>query len=262
MIDLHSHILYDIDDGSRSLEMSLIMLRMAVRSGTTHLFATPHVNRRGVIPQWQTIVDKVEALQQAARELSIPIELHAGAEVELNYDTLRFIKQGSRDYCLAGSRYILVELTSQSQPDQVENLLFELMLRDFIPVLAHPERYDRIMGHPDRVLKWMQRGVLTQCNAGSFTGSFGKETKKRAEQLLQHHMICFLGSDAHRNEHRNPDLREAEEQLEAITGGTRLWEQCERNAMKVLQDKIFYPDVPEHWHPVKKSFFARLFGRK
>ena len=91
------------------------------------------------------ITAKTAELQQQAQAAGIPIRIHTGAEVELNYDTLQFIQAGSRDYCLAGSRYILCECTAQSQPDQAEALLYELMLREFVPILAHPERYDRIM---------------------------------------------------------------------------------------------------------------------
>ena len=140
MIDMHSHILADIDDGSKSLDMSLEMLRMAANSGTTDIIATPHINRQGVIPPWADILDKVKLLQQKAKAASININIHSGAEVGFDYDALRFIKEGSRDYCLAGSRYILVEFTEQSQPDQAEKLLYELMLRGFIQLLILSKR--------------------------------------------------------------------------------------------------------------------------
>ena len=132
MVDLHSHILPNIegDDGSRSLAMSLDMLKMAAYAGTTDIFATPHVNRQGVIVPWPTIIEHVKRLQQAADQSAIPIRIHTGAEVALDYSVLQLITAGNRAYCLSGSAYILVELTEQSQPDQVEALLYELMLRE------------------------------------------------------------------------------------------------------------------------------------
>lgn len=260
MIDIHSHILYGIDDGSQSLAMSLDMLRMSAASDVTDIFATPHVNRRGVVPEWPVITAKAADLQQQADAAGIPIRIHAGAEVELNYDTLEFITEGSRDYCLAGSRYILCEFTAQSQPDQAEALLYELMLRDFVPVLAHPERYDRIMTHPRRVLEWMHNGVLAQCNTGSFKGSFGKDTQLRAENLLRHHMVIFLGSDAHRTEARNTDMREGLRAIEAM-GDTDAEDTCTLNAERILEDRVLYPELPEHWDKPKKGIISRLFGK-
>lgn len=143
MIDIHSHILYDIDDGSESLDMSLQMLRMSVDSGVTDIIATPHVNRQGHIPAWQTILDKVAALQEEADKAQIPIRIYTGAEVEINGDALRFMKENHDDYCLAGSRYVMLELTDQSQPDIVEKMIYELQMRGFLPLLAH-EELDRL----------------------------------------------------------------------------------------------------------------------
>ena len=259
MIDMHSHILADIDDGSKSWEMSLEMLRMAVNSGTTDIIATPHVNRQGVIPSWPDITDKVNLLQQKAKAAAININIHSGAEVGFDYDALRFIKEGSRDYCLAGSRYILVEFTEQSQPDQAEKLLYELMLRGFVPVLAHPERYERIMAHPKRVLEWMNQGTLTQCNTGSFTGYFGKTVQKRAEGLRCNHMVTFLGSDAHCLESRNTDMREAGRAIHKLDNKkVDTLTACEHNAATVLQDKVLYPELPKQWKKPHSGFLSRF----
>lgn len=259
MIDIHSHILPNMegDDGSRSPDMSVAMLRMAVQTGTTDIIATPHVNRHGVIPRWQDITAAVHRLQQEADKASIPIQVYAGAEVELNYKTLDFLPLHSKDYCLAGSSYILVELTEQSQPDQAESLLYELMLRGYQPILAHPERYDRIMTHPERMVAWMQKGILTQCNAGSFTGLFGKHAQEQAEGLLQNHMIVFLGSDAHRTEWRPPDITQGLKAIEKLGGD---WKACSEHGQSILQHKILYPNIPESWKKTKKGFWKRIFG--
>lgn len=186
MIDIHSHILYDIDDGSESLDMSLQMLRMSVDSGVTDIIATPHVNRQGHIPAWQTILDKVAALQEEADKAQIPIRIYTGAEVELNGDTLRFMKENHDDYCLAGSRYVMLELTDQSQPDIVEKMIYELQMRGFLPLLAHVERYERLMERPETLLAWMGRPGSMQYR--QFHGLFRLETAAaRPRPLPQWH---------------------------------------------------------------------------
>lgn len=259
MIDIHSHILPNIegDDGSRSFDMSLGMLKMAVQAGTTDMIATPHVNRHGVVPSWTAVTERVRILQEKADIEEIPIHIYSGAEVELNYKALDFLPARSQAYCLAESNYILVELTEQSQPDQAERLLYELMLRGYTPVLAHPERYDRMMKHPERLLAWMQKGVLTQCNTGSFVGVFGEQAQRRAESLMKHDMVVFLGSDAHRTDWRTPDQTAGLTAIEKIGGS---WQACSRNAQHILQKKVLYPDVPDRWEKPKTGFWARLLG--
>lgn len=259
MIDIHSHILPDIegDDGSRSLDMSLGMLKMAVQAGTTDIIATPHVNRHGVVPSWTAVTEAVRILQEKADIEEIPIHIYSGAEVELNYKALDFLPARSQAYCLAESSYILVELTEQSQPDQTEELLYALMLRGYMPVLAHPERYDRIMTHPERVMKWMQKGVLTQCNAGSFSGAFGQMAQQQAEDLLKNHMIVFLGSDAHRTDWRTPDQRQGLQAIDKLGGN---WHTCSQNGQYILQNRVLYPEIPTRWEKTKKGFWSKLFG--
>lgn len=260
MFDLHSHILPDMtgDDGSRSLKMSLGMLKMAVEAGTTDIVATPHVNRRGVVPEWSEVTSKRDMLQAEADKAGIPIHIYTGAEVEINYDALEFLPgNGNKDYCIEDTSYILCELTEQSQADQTEKLLFELMLRGYNPILAHPERYIRIMQHPERVLAWMQKGVLLQCNMGSFAGAFGEHAKKNVEDLLRNNMIVFLGSDAHRTNWRTPDQRERLDAIEKLGGN---WQKYGNNAKRILNGKYLYPPLPDKWVKRKKGFFARLFG--
>lgn len=262
MFDFHAHILPDVtgDDGSQSLDMSLDMLRMAVAAGTADIVATPHVNRRGIVASWSEITNELQLLQSAAKHAGLPIRIYAGAEVELNYDALRFLKgKGDVAYCIGGTSYLLCELTEQSQPDQTEKLLFELMLRGYIPVLAHPERYVRIMAHPEQVLQWMKRGVLTQCNVGSFAGAFGDRAQSHAEDLLRNHMITFLGSDAHRTDRRTTDQREGLAAIQRLGGSI---EKCAQHAERILSGKYLYPSLPDTWEKRKKGFFSGLFGRK
>lgn len=127
MIDIHSHILYDIpgDDGARDRSMSLDMLRQAAEAGTRELFATPHFHRRGICPSWDVITERLAQLQQAADDTGIPIRLHSGAEVSLDADTLNYLPGPgeSRAYCLAGTAYLLVELLPTAAPLETWTLL-------------------------------------------------------------------------------------------------------------------------------------------
>lgn len=263
MIDLHSHVLYDIegDDGSRSEAMSLELLRLAVASGTTDLFVTPHFHRRGIVPGWPSITERARQLQQKAKAAGIPITLHTGAEVSLDADTLNYLPGGgNKDYCLAGTAYILVELLTTAAPEETWNLLYQLQLRGYLPILAHPERYRHIMEHPQVVRQWVEKGILLQSNVGSFTGEFGDSAQHHVEWLHRRGLIHFLGSDAHRTGWRTTDTAKAQQAIRALPGGTRLLETCEAHAQLILQNKVFYPEVPEEPKKKKKSWLQRLFG--
>lgn len=264
MFDLHSHILYNIpgDDGSRDLSMSLTMLRQAAEAGTGDLFATPHFHRHGICPDWDTITERLSQLQQAADEARIPIRLHPGAEVSLDADTLNYLPGPgeSKAYCLAGTAYLLVELLPTAAPLETWNLLYQLQLRGYLPILAHPERYRHIMSHPDAVRQWVEKGILLQSNWGSFTGDFGESALRSVHWLLDRGMIHFLGSDAHRTDWRNPDTRKAREAVLALPGGTDFLAFCDGHSRLLTQGKVFYPDPPHEPPRKKRGFWAKIFG--
>ena len=263
MIDIHSHILYDIegDDGSRSLEMSLGMLRQAVDSGVTDIIATPHMHRRGVVPSWSSIQERVGTLQQEADKAGIHIHIYAGAEVSFDADTLNYLPKDGTDYCLAGTHYILIELLPTSAPENTERLIYELQLRGYLPILAHPERYKHIMEKPEYLLHWIEKGLLTQSNIGSFSGQFREKTENYVKWLYEHKAIHLLGSDAHRTDWRNADTREFQKKLQEYTGSEDFLNECSQHGEMIIKNRIFYPDAPifKVAHK-KKSFWSKLFG--
>lgn len=263
MIDLHSHILYDIegDDGSRSLKMSLEMLKQAVNSGVTEIIATPHMHRRGVVPSWESIQQRVETLQIEADKAGIPIHIYTGAEVSFDADTMNYLPDGKNEYCLAGTHYILIELLPTSTPEGTGRLLYELSLRGYQPILAHPERYDHIMEKPDHLLHWIEDGLLVQSNIGSFSGQFGGKAETNVKWLYEHRAIHFLGSDAHRTDWRSADTREFQQKLLAYTGDSSFLEQCTQHSRMILNNRIYYAEPPIRRVAKKKGFFARLFGK-
>ncbi len=264
MIDIHSHILYDIpgDDGARDRSMSLDMLRQAAEAGTRELFATPHFHRRGICPSWDVITERLAQLQQAADDTGIPIRLHSGAEVSLDADTLNYLPGPgeSRAYCLAGTAYLLVELLPTAAPLETWNLLYQLQLRGYLPILAHPERYRHIMSHPDAVLQWVEKGILLQSNKGSFLGDFGETAQHSARWLYERGAVHFLGSDAHRTNWRSPDTRKADAAIAALPGGEKFLGDCDAHGSLLLQGRVFYPDPPHEPPKKKRGFWSRIFG--
>ena len=263
MIDIHAHILDGIDDGSPDMETSLALLRMAAVCGTTDIIATPHVIESTNHLGWELIKEKTENLNRNAAKAGIPIRVYAGAELEMNWDIMDLVQKGREDYCLAGSRYVLVELPANSIPNYADEFLYEAQLRDLTPIIAHPERNACLMKDPRILHQWVKKGVLVQCNTGSFTGKFGRHAKAQAELLLQNKLVHFLGTDAHRLEYRNTDTRDALETISrAAPVGTEQTIAC-TNPQAILKNNHLVVSVPAAFtikEEKNKGLLARLFS--
>lgn len=191
IFDLHTHVLPGVDDGARSLEDALQMLRNAAASDVTHLVVTPHYGRPGDALRTVTELQRgFLQLQEAARE--IPVTLYFGAEVHLT----RQLSENPLP-TLNGSRYLLAELPRDIDFLDAEHLLNNLLTRGYIPVIAHPERYDCVCRDPGRVERWLELGCHLQLTAGSVLGKFGKAPMMAARCLLQRDLAACIASDAH-----------------------------------------------------------------
>jgi len=263
VIDIHSHVLNGVDDGSPDEATSLGLIRLAAQQGTTDLICSPHVLDAGRSLNWQTITQKTKNLQAKAREAGIKINLYPGAELEMNWELTEILKKGSGDYCLAGSRYVLIELPVLMIPERMEDFIYELQVRELIPLIAHPERHPKLMAHPEVLLTWLKRGVLLQCNGGSFTGMFGRQVQANARMLLENHLVSFIGSDAHRLHIRNTDLGPVRAAIAGQAGEEAAARIMDDNPRYIVQNEVYTPEaVPEQLlvpQKPKKSFWRKLF---
>lgn len=262
MIDIHTHIIDGVDDGAKDMASSLALLRMAAESGTTDIIATPHIIEGAEHAEWALIKEKTEDLNRNAKDAGIPIRVYAGAELEMNWDILSLLKTGQEDYCLAGSRYVLVELPANSLPRYAEEFLYEVQIKELIPIIAHPERHPYLAKHPRILHQWVKNGALVQCNICSFTGKFGAEVKKFVELLLKNNMVHFLGSDAHSVEHRHTDTSAAMAILEQKITAKALKAISCTNPRAIITDTYLDVDIPKELNlpeEKNKGFFSRFF---
>lgn len=197
MIDIHSHILNNVDDGSDSLENTLNILRKAEEAGFSDIILTPHYIENYYENTKDLISEKINELKQSLYREEIIVNLHQGNEIMLTDNTPKILQECDIS-SLANSRYILFELPFSNRMLNFENIIFELKEIGAIPVLAHPERYIYIQENPDELLKMMNLGILVQSNYGSFMGLYGKKAKVTAEILLKNKLIHFLSSDTHK----------------------------------------------------------------
>ena len=229
MIDLHCHPLPGIDDGPRSTEASLALLRCAYEAGTRTMVATPHVSSAYPGNTGASVRAAVEGLQADADLAGIDVRILAGAELELLHcEALR--EDELSGLCVGDSPYTLVELPFNTDARFAEMLLG--MHYDVQPaLLAHPERCRAFHEEPDLLGRLVDRGMLAQVTAASLAGSYGSAVQRCAWAMLEQGLVHVIASDAHDAVKRSPLMREP---LEAAGLADVVTLLCEENPGKIL----------------------------
>ncbi len=197
MIDIHTHILPDIDDGAQTLEESLGIIKNAVNEGVKTLVATPHVLEVPSESEWHKVRDKFNSVKQALISEKIDIDIILGAELFISPDLPIKITQNRELTINSGNRYALLELPVQGLPPFTEQTIFELLLKRIVPIIAHPERCVEIQNDFSKMSNLVEKGVLAQANSGSLIGRYGKKVQKTCRTLLENNLIHIIGSDIH-----------------------------------------------------------------
>lgn len=210
MIDLHIHLLPGIDDGAVDLDDSVAMCRAAAEAGCTALVATPH--QRHFIWSNQDIPGLERLLDEVRERSGAKIDLHLGAEVRVDSELATELEAADASICsLAGSRYLLLEYPRDgSGPDPLD-LIHDLTLAGWRPILAHPEFIPSFGDDPELCERLVAAGAMLQITAMSLTGEFGRRPRAVVRRLLDAELVHFLASDAHGVDHRPPGLAEAAE---------------------------------------------------
>jgi protein-tyrosine phosphatase len=207
MIDIHSHILPEVDDGARSWEMAVHMCHMAVQDGIEHMVATPHANDDYLYDREMYL----ELVQQLRGRIGGRPELSLGCDFHLSFDNVQMLRQQPQNFTIDSTRYLLVELSDFAVPPSITDTLDDLLERDLLPIITHPERNTILQRKPDRVLDWARMGCAVQVTASALTGRWGRRGSEVAHWLLQRDAVHILATDCHNVEGRPPVLSEARE---------------------------------------------------
>ncbi len=194
-VDLHSHLIPGIDDGSQSVEESLALLQGLEALGYEKLIMTPHIMSDSYPNSAKTILNGLEILKKEAQNNGISLALDAGAEYYL--DECFFDEMQKDDIMAVGGRYVLFESSYISKPLQIEEMIFAIGEAGYEPMMAHPERYRYIKNPEKEYRRFKELGVHFQVNINSFGGHYGKQAEGLANFLNEAGMIDFLGSDVH-----------------------------------------------------------------
>lgn len=204
-IDMHSHILPGVDDGSDSLETSLKMLRMADEDGISQIILTPHNKPWHRNTDHAEMKAKVDQLQDRLYQEGLAIRLHIGSELYYRNGLIEELEQGQAE-TLANSQYVLVEFDPSADYVYVRNGVYTLLTGGYYPIVAHVERYKNVCCKINRIGELIDMGGFMQVNAGSIMGKYGISMKRLTNKLLKQGLIHFVATDAHDLEQRIPCL--------------------------------------------------------
>ena len=259
MVDLHCHILPGVDDGARSIEESLNMLRKQADGGVELVVATPHLLRGSYDTDIAECQELTSELQQAADRSGIGIQIKFGVEYYLAPQILDDIDRLADFTIDNNGRYILVEFPMHTIPTSTEDIFFNMKTKGITPVLAHPERNARICHNPSILLDLVTKGCLTQINVGSLLGHFGRAIRKAARDIITHNLAHVVASDMHSVD--SPSLDQGVPEVEKLLGKKKAARLFVENPHKIIDaETIHHEELPKQFSNNRRGirgFFSR-----
>ena len=258
MIDIHCHILPEVDDGSRSLNESIEMALIAKEQGIKKIVNTSHYHPDFRYKKGEELLKELEDFNNVLKENMIDIEVLIGNEI---YYTKDLIKEIDRldFYTLNNSRYILIELPPTNFPSDLCNIVYELKERNYIPVFAHVERYREVQENPDLIYDVINAGAIIQINSHSILGKSGKELQRTCDTLISRNMVHVVGTDAHRSKRRTPIYLDAYEYVSSKYSKEIADNLFIKNNDAIINNEDLNLSRPYKEEPKKKGLFKRLF---
>lgn len=234
-IDIHSHILPGMDDGSKSMDMTLAMLQVAEAEGIGTIYTTPHCMPGKGHPSLQKIETRIRQVQDMCAKEGINITLRKGTEYYYIEEMLEWMEEG-KIITLGDSNCVLVEFEPYAEEKYIRNAVREILGYGYQPVIAHVERYQNLMERKFTAIQWMREvGALIQVNCASITGDNGFHTKQNVKSLLKNGLVDFVSTDAHRPEGRAPYIEKCADILRKKYGDIYAAELTGGNARRLLE---------------------------
>jgi protein-tyrosine phosphatase len=230
VIDIHSHILHGLDDGSKSLEESIAMVRMAADAGTTDIVASPHANQEYRFDPL-TVERKISEVQAAVGDVP---QIHYGCDFHLTLENIEDALHAPDKYSIDHHGYLLVEFSDFHIPKTTEELFARMMRAGLSPIITHPERNQLLQNRLADLENWVSQGAMIQLTGLSFLGRFGRTAKRTADDIMARGLAHFVASDAHDTRWRTTDLRESRRYVAKQFGeeaADRVFEENPRSAL-------------------------------
>jgi protein-tyrosine phosphatase len=264
MIDIHHHLLFDLDDGSPELETSIAMAKMAVDDGITHVVCTPHASGMFRYDP-ATNAERLTTLRDALAAETIPLTLGIGCDFHLSSNNIQEALANPAKFSINGTGSLLVELPDFGLPLTLTDTFHQMQLAGIIPILTHPERNPTLQKDPARLIDWLRNGMLVQVTTSSILGQMGKAAEQMSHRLLADRWVHILATDAHNLTTRPPKMKAAYDAVSKRYGATYADLLCIDNPRAIFngeplgpqeEPRNLFEDIEE-----KKNWWKRLLRR-
>ena len=235
MIDFHTHILPNLDDGARSIEEAHKLIKEAKEAGFNGIIFTTHymeghyeteINEREI---WQEkFTEKFEILKD--------VKTYLGSEIYLSRNIIKLLEEGKAS-TVNNTSYVLFELPMEEEPLDLYDNIYNMRRNKIVPILAHPERYPYIQKEPDIIYELIEKGVYMQSDYGSIIGENGQRAKMIVMKMLENNLVHFLGTNAHRENTIYKYIPGIIEILRNMIGEEKLYELTTKNPELALNNK-------------------------
>ncbi|OGL47277.1 MAG: hypothetical protein A2W05_11305 [Candidatus Schekmanbacteria bacterium RBG_16_38_10] len=255
MIDIHCHIIPEIDDGPDTIEEALAMANIAENDGIETIVATPHFLEGLYQPTSYSILNRIKIFKDLLDINKINLKIISGTDLHISHKIVERIKS-NEFLTINGTRYVLIEFPSQFLHEKVRELLKKMINNSFIPIISHPERNYLFQRSPNLLYDYIKDGALAQVTAMSITGDFGYEVKKIAKKMIVNRLVQIIASDAHSKEARPPILSKAFNVVSKILSPDEANDMVQTIPESVINGHKVYISPPEK----VKNLFS-LFAR-
>ncbi len=238
MIDIHSHLLFGVDDGSRTLEESVHVIKKLSEVGYTDIILTPHyINDSTYVSTREENLDVLKRLKVGLIRNNVNVNLYLGNEIYIDSEIANLLKNNIIS-SLNDTKYLLIELPMSGESEIYYDIFLDLINMGYKVILAHPERYISFQKDFNKIYELKELGVLLQSNVGSILGDYGRGAKKTIKRLLKENLITFMGTDIHHNKEEYTFVLKAKKKMGKYLTQKQINNIFENNAKVLLNDKI------------------------
>ena len=238
MIDIHSHLLFGVDDGSRTLEESVHVIKKLSGVGYTDIILTPHyINDSTYVSTREENLDVLKRLKVGLIRNNVNVNLYLGNEIYIDSEIANLLKNNIIS-SLNDTKYLLIELPMSGENEIYYDVFLDLINMGYKVILAHPERYISFQKDFNKIYELKELGVLLQSNVGSVLGDYGRGAKKTIKRLLKENLITFMGTDIHHNKEEYTFVLKAKKKMGKYLTQKQINNIFENNAKVLLNDKI------------------------
>ncbi|MGD9569980.1 MAG: tyrosine-protein phosphatase [Sedimentibacter sp.] len=256
MIDMHTHILFGVDDGAKTPDDSLALIKDEINKGVNQIILTPHYNKRHSDLNIEKITENFNILKESILQENLEIELFLGSEVYLDFNYYDTIWK-EPIITLADSDYVLIEFSMTDIPKNIPEICYEIRLKGLIPIIAHVERYDILYDNSQLIKDILNEGAHFQVNATTVINKEGRGSYKFANYLLKNELVSFVASDVHNIESRAFYLDKAYSIVNKICSHNYAEKIFNENQENIIMNKYF--DSPKF--DIKKGVISKLFNK-